>query len=388
MPATHLDTLVEKRQQITDHFATLTGSDDFDPDSAELRELQEQAERLDAQIKQVQAAAEMRASGDAIAKRIGTAPDKVMKDTGNIGRALVDSRGFQAWKRAGATGRAKLMDLDVRALITTGEFPSTPDRVVAARQAQQTTLLSSINRQMVSTNSVEVIKYPSADPVAGDVPEGQLKPEAAFTITVETVNLITQAHWAEFTRQVAEDEPRFIDFINNSLLRGVYDKAEANAIAAVEGGTGYQTATGATMLESIRVGVALVNSAGFRPTVVLMNPLDAASLDYEVYVDSLGATAGQGAVWGVPVVPNGGIAEGTAYVADAMAAWHHYYRGTAELFVSDSDVGIDGVSNFKRNILTALGEYRSVTHVVRPEAVAECTVAAPPLAAAKKAGGK
>jgi hypothetical protein len=46
------------------------------------------------------------------------------------------------------------------------------------------------------------------------------------------------------------------------------------------------------------------------------------------------------------------------------------------------------VSNFKRNILTALGEYRSVTHVVRPEAVAECTVAAPPLAAAKKAGGK
>jgi len=388
MPATHLDDLMEKRTQVIDHLEQLTAADDFDPSADEIRGLEEQAERIGQQIEKLQKAAELRQAGDSIAKRIGRRPDDTVTPADDLGGQLVHSRGFQAWKAGGYTGRAKLLDLNTRALITTGTFPSVPDRIVAANSIPQATLLSQVNRQMVSGNSVEVIKYPSGAPLAGDVPEGTLKPEGPITITIETVNLITQAIWAEFTRQVAEDEPRFVDFINNTLLRGVLDKVESNVITAVEAGTGYHAATGDTMLEAIRVGIALVNSAGFRPSVVVMHPLDAASLDYEIYTGSNGALAGQGSVWGVPVVPNGGITQGTAYVADAMAAWHHYYRGAAELFVSDSDVGLDGISNFKRNIMTALAEYRSATTVVRPEAVAECTVTVPPLAAGGKKAAK
>lgn len=379
MPVSHLDELVEKRTQIADHLDTITGADDFDPDAAELRDLQEQAERLDRQIDQLQKAAELRAAGDAIAKRVGRPIDRATAVAPqDLGSALIESRGFQQWKRAGASGRAKLMEFDTRALITTASVPPEVNRVYAAAPAQQVTLLASMNRQMVSSGSVEIVSYPAADPLAGVVPEGTLKPEALLSVSVSTLTLDTLAHWVEATRQVIEDEARLRDFIANSLIRGVYDKAEAEAAAVIGAGAGYHTATGETMLQAIRVGIALVNSAGYRPSVVLMHPLDAASLDYEVYVGSNGNLAGQGSVWGVPVVPNGAIAEGTAYVADAMAAWHHYYRGSADLFVTDSDVNaVDFSSNFKRNILTFLAEYRAKSAVVRPEAVAECTVAAP-----------
>ncbi len=373
----HLDELVEKRQQLSDDMDNIVQNEDFDPEGEEFRSLQANAEKLEKQIAAVSKSIELRAAADGLAHRMGRATPVAASDGEDIGAQLIASERFQSWKRAGASGRAKLMEIPLRrALITTAQAPIRPDRVYAAAPAQQATLLSVLNRIQVSSGSVEVVTYPSADPLAGVVPEGTEKPEAALAISVSTVNLQTIAHWIEATRQVIEDENRLRDFISNSLLRGVTDKAEALGAAVIAGGTGYGLANAPTMIEAIRIAIAQVNSAGFRPTGILLNPLDAASLDYEVWSATNGGSGGSGSIWGTPVIPNGAIASGTAYVADFGVAFHHYFRGTADLFVSDSDVGLDGISNFKRNIITFLAEYRAATAVIRPEACSKATAGA------------
>lgn len=381
----HLDELLEKRQQLSDAMDAFVENDDFDPESEEFRSLQTNADRIEKQIEVVNAAAERRHAADQLANRMGrSVPVADSNGSDDIGQQLVQSERFQAWKRAGASGRAKLMEIPMRrALITTGTpgLNIAPDRVYATPPRQQVTLLSYLNKIQTSSGSVEVITYPSADPLAGVVTEGTLKPEAAFAFAVNPVNLVTIAHWVETTRQVIEDEQRLRDFLSNSLIRGVLDKAEAEAATTILGGVGYGNATDSeSMLRAIRIAIAQVYDAGYTPTGVLLNPLDAASLDFDVWTATNGS-AMSGSIWGVPVIPNGAIPAGSAYVADFGVAFHHYYRGSADLFVSDSDVGVDGVSNFKRNILTFLAEYRAKTAVIRPEAVSVASVGTAPLLA-------
>lgn len=371
-----LETLVEERQQISDDIDAMVQAGDFNPEGPEFAEAKQRAESHDKRIAAVEQAVALRASADTLRTRQGFGgpaigdPDSAF----DVGEQLVRSDRFKAWVRNGASGRAKLMEIPIRrALLTTSTISPQPDRVYAGAPAQLATLLDYINRIQVSSGAVEIVSYPAADPVAGNVPESTLKPEATILPVVSTVNLVTQAHWVEATRQVIEDETRLRDFIGNSLVRGVIDKAESNAAAVITGGTGYGDASAATMIEALRIGIAQVNNAGFRATGILMNPMDAASLDYSVWSATNGNGGGTGSVWGTPVIPNGALAAGTAYVGDLSVAFHHYFRGSADLYVTDSDVGADGSSNFKKNILTFLAEYRSVTAVIRPEAVSKAT---------------
>ena len=385
MPVTRIEQLVELRQQIADEYEAFTAKDDFDPNSPALAELVERAESTDAMIARLQQAAELRAGADKVSRAVARVPEQLTTgDPGNIGRAIVDGQPFQMWKRSGMTGRAKLaeMPVNLRAPLTTATFASAPQQVVAAPPAFQNPLLSALTSIMVATGSVEIISYPSSgDPNANVVAEGAIKPEGAPTVSIDTVTLDTIAVWVEMTRQLAEDETRFVDFVQATLIRGVYDKAEAEAAAVVEGGTGYhEVTTPETMLEGIRVGIAEVTAAGYRPNGVLMNPLDAASLDFSIWEATNGGANG-GTVWGAPVIPVGAITAGTSYVADFGAAFHHYYRGSADIYITDSDVSaVDNTSNFKKNILTTLAEMRAKTAVIRPEAVAKVTPT-PPVAA-------
>ena len=80
------------------------------------------------------------------------------------------------------------------------------------------------------------------------------------------------------------------------------------------------------------------------------------------------------------IVPVPSIAAGTAYVGDFNTGVKFLYMGAAQLYVSDSDVGIvaaAAVSNFKRNVLTFLAEMRAKTVIVQAGAIRECTPTPP-----------
>jgi HK97 family phage major capsid protein len=370
------DELLLERAELAENITNIAESDDFDPTSDDWTRAQARAEQLDRQLDGISKARERSADFDRIRTTFGASPLTPDVDpTADIGDALVRSQAFKNYVRGGATGSHRLMDIpfNLRALLTTASFASVKDRIVAAEPRRQNPLLNALNRQQVSSNSVEVVTYPAAAPLAGVVAEGTLKPEAAMTIAISTVTLETLAHWKEATRQLLEDEARMRDFISSNLIRGVTDKAEAQAAAVITGGT-YTAAAGATMAEAVRVGIANVQAAGYNPNGILINPIDAAKLDINVWTVSTGAPSLTGSIWGVPLIPVGAVAAGSAYVGDFDAAVDFLYRSGVQLYVTDSDVNaVDFSSNFKKNIITFLAEMRAKAVVTRPEAISKAT---------------
>jgi len=369
------DELLMERATLNDHMNDLTAAEDFDPEGEDWKKAQHRADQVDKQLEGIRVSQERAADFDRIRATFGASPVSESVDIDDLGAAVVRSQTFKNYVRGGASGSQRLMDVpfNLRATLTMSTFPTPKDRIVAAEPRRQNPLLQALNRQQVSSNSVEVVTYPAAAPLAAVVPEGTLKPEAAMTIAVSTVTLETLAHWKEATRQLLEDEARMRDFISSNLIRGVTDKAESNAATVITGGT-YAAAAGTTMAEALRVGVSNVQSAGYNPNGILINPLDAAKLDIAVWTVSTGAPAIGGSIWGVPLIPVAAVAAGSAYVGDFDAAVDFLYRSTTQLYVTDSDVNaVDFSSNFKKNIITFLAEMRCKAVVSRPEAISKAT---------------
>lgn len=384
MATTLVDQLVQRRDAALDLLEASAASDDFDPGSADYQQTRSEFERLTQQLEAVQTAQQARASAGELTRTLQQTPQR--QTSASLGEQVTRSEAFRAYRTAGG-GRAKLLELPVerRAPLTTGDWPITPDRIVAAAPALQTPLLDVLAQEQVSTGTIEVLYYPAAAPVAGVVPEGSLKPEATMAAQIQTHNLDTLAHWLESTRQLIEDDRRVQDFINNGLLRGVYDKAEAEAATVITTAGGVVEVFGADMVEAIRLAVAQIQAAGYRPTAALVNPADAATLDIFIWQTTQnGMPTFASSLWGVQIIPVATVPAGSAFVGDFTTCAGFYYRGAADLFVSDSDVGLDQISNFKRNILTWLAEMRAKTVVTRPEALVKATVGTAPGAASRK----
>lgn len=371
--------LTEDRAQVADLMDTMASADDFDPESRDWADLKVRGEHLDKRVSALREAAEHRSSAARLRDMLTRAPAAQGTVTRDVGEQLVRSEAWKTWLRNGGGGRAHLMDVELnrRAVLTSTWFPGQDSRIVADVPARSTPLLDVLSNVQVSSGSVEIVTYQSGAPLAGVVPEGSAKPEATITTAVTPVTLDTLAHWIEVTRQALEDEAMVRDLISGGLLRGVNDKAEALAAGVIQGGT-YSTVAGSNMLESIRLGVAQVQTAGFNPNAVLINPADAATLDGIIWGLGSGFPTVTGGIFGLRIVPAAAITAGSAFVGDFNAGAKYLYTGAAQLYVSDSDVGIvaaAAVSNFKRNVITFLAEMRSKTVLVRTEAIVECTPA-------------
>ena len=220
---------------------------------------------------------------------------------------------------------------------------------------------------------MEVVTYQAGAPLAGVVPEGSPKPEATITTQVVPVTLDTLAHWIKVTRRALADEAMVRDLISGGLMRGVNDKAEAEAAGVIQGGT-YGTVAGDDMLQSVRLGLANVQAAGFRPNAVLINPADAALLDFAIWGFSGNVTTNN-SIFGLQVVAANAITAGTAFVGDFVNGAKFLYQGAAQLYVTDSDVsdGATVTSDFRHNRITFLAEMTAKTVIVQPAAIVECT---------------
>jgi hypothetical protein len=199
--------------------------------------------------------------------------------------------------------------------------------------------------------------------------EGGVKEEGAYQPVLKTGTLDKWAHSVPFTREMMEDVPRFTAMLNGSLLRGLRRKAEANAGAALAGGT-YATATGGTLLEAVRIGIAEAEIAGYPANSVAINPLDYAQIDIDLLASTLLGARKDSPVWGVRVIPTAQVASGTAYVGDFQTGLLHLDRQVTALYLTDSHG-----DEFMSNILRALAESRNKVVVQQAAAIIECGTA-------------
>lgn len=367
--------LTEERAQIADEIQTLAMADDFDPESAEWKHLQTRGERVDSRLAALRVAKENRAKADHGRDMLFRAPAASGISTRDIGEQILTSESWRAYVRNGMGGRAHLMSLDMqrRAVITSAFMPGEKPRIYADAIQPPTPLLDVLANVQVSNSSVEVIDRVEG-PEAGIVAEGAPKPEATLTSNLRTVTLDTIAHWVQVTRRAVTDENQLRDTINNELIAGVYKRAETGAAGIIAAAT-YATAGGANMAEAVRSAAAMVQTKGFTPNAVLINPTDAAEMDFVLWGLTNSVTQ-TNSLFGLRIVAVPSLAAGSAFVGDFRAGARFLYKGNAQLYVSDSDVvgtGSTAVSGFRSNVLTYLAEMEAVTVIVQGAAIVEAT---------------
>lgn len=291
----------------------------------------------------------------------------------DIGERFVSNPEYRSWAESGARGKSPSIDLpmlETRSplLTTTWSNFVIPQQVAAPMPNYVFPLWDAFSKVNVSSGSISYPTYPAAVlNTAAVVQEGQVKPEANLSVTWTEKVIPMVAHWIEFSRQFAQDYPAIRDWIRDELLAGVLEKIETDAAAAVKATTATPVATGATLLESIRIAMANIQVAGGNPRILLLNPADAAALDVQVMGSTLTGPIVRPTYFGLTVVPSKDMAAGTAIVMDPRAATI-YVRANAQVFLTDSDVSeaTAAKSNFKRNILTLLAESRALAVLTRP----------------------
>lgn len=379
-----LDKLRTERDQVRSAAVAIAEGDNFDPDSDEnFQDLESRAKTLDGRIEKLAGLLNEQAAADALDGRMAKASKQLENDRqerddhravqarGSWGARFVQSDIFTEYRGRGQSHR---YDIDPDELQTRDLPTGLQDLIDAGLTFGKTTvdvsappiptpLLNAISTVTVSTNAIEYVAWSVITGGADVVPEKGAKPPIEYGPTVTSDTLDNIAVYTELTRQLLEDAPAVRDMIDTDLRRQILIKEEAEA-AEVLAGANLDTASGATLLAAIRVGMANVQANGYNPNAVLLNPADYADLDLEVMGATVnGPTVGQ-RFWGLTPIPSAAQPAGEAVVGDFKTAVTHFIRSQVSLYITDSHA-----QNFLSNVFTLLAERRTKTAVVRPAAL-------------------
>jgi HK97 family phage major capsid protein len=377
-----LTTLREKRSILETEIEALFSAEDFNPADETFVRAKADAEAIDAKIKAIVEHEDRKNAAnaiDAISVRSARATTLEREAApASIGEAWTRSKAYEDYARAprGTSGTLSLdSDTLFRAPLTNTSFDAVyPYTKIAdaVDRPQIMPLLDLVPRITVSTGSVEWVVYPVASKAAV-VAEGTLKPEMTGVPTLETVTLDVIAHRVEYSRQVQEDRSALMSYLNASLRSGVMRKVEDEIAAEINGAT-FAATTADALIKGIRRGIANVQTAGYQPNAVLLNPGDYADLDIDLLAQTVvntgtGPQIGRG-YWGIRPVPSPLVASGTAYLGDFNTGVVLLAKSDVQVYTTDSHADY-----FAKNLLVTLAEVRAKAVVHQPNAITKITVA-------------
>jgi HK97 family phage major capsid protein len=345
----------------------------LDTEITELRTAVDANDRFARTVNHLSEADERRERRDAAARERA-----VPEERQSFGERFVNSDAFRAYRGRGSMEpvefegflehRAAIDSTVLAGVIPTYQWSGPTDPTL------RTPLLDVIGRERTTSGSVEYITWSDAPEAGGPIAEGALKPEADITPTTTPLSLDTYAHWKAITRQAMEDYARIRSIVEGKLRVGLAKKLESVA-SAVIGAATWQTVSDPDALNGIRQAIGVVQSEGYQPNAVLLNPADYASIDIAAAGAAGNGPTPFGNVWGLRPVPVPSIPVGTAYVGDFNEAVTWFDRNTTGVFMTDSHADY-----FVRNLLLVLAETRAAFAATNLQAAVEVTVTAPPLA--------
>lgn len=225
----------------------------------------------------------------------------------------------------------------------------------------------------VSTSAVEYLKHTGFTNNAGVVAEGAAKAESTFEFDLATANVVTIAHWTKITEQLAADAPAVTAYINAKMMYGLQLKVDNQIISGTGtstqlGGflksgnhTDYSSAvtvpTGANLMDFALLIKTKLDTLGYPPKVLLLNPEDWAGLALLKDAQKrylLGGPAGvtTKSLWGLPVETSASVPSGKYVMADFALGSTIYDRQEVAL-----EIDREG-DDFRKNLLTIRVERR------------------------------
>jgi HK97 family phage major capsid protein len=245
------------------------------------------------------------------------------------------------------------------------------------------TLLDYLPTLRVTSNTFEFNALDSYSSAAGyQTTQGALKPEGALPTDLKSVSIATIAHWIPASTQVLADVPALQQQISSLLQYGVRRKLESEIVLG-QGGTGVisgltdsgnytansAAASGDTLADAVGKAQATMDAAGWRAGLVIVHPntwrdarAERADAGAGVYVAGSWRDPAPPSVWGIPVITNSAVTEGSMIVIDpSQVVVLDRMQPTVEVGRADDD--------FVRNKVRILAELRAGLAVFSPSAV-------------------
>ena len=304
----------------------------------------------------------------------------------SVGQQFVDSASYKAFSADASNDRSARHTISLKSdspttsVVSTGITRTTlaqPTQLAGIYGAPDLPLLieSLIPHIPVQSSSVEYLKNTAFTNNAAVVPEGSAKPESTFGFALATANIVTVAHWTKITEQLAADAPAVAAYINAKMMYGLALKIDRQLVSGtgtstqlaglLKSGnfTDYSTAVasqipqGANLIDFALIIKAHLESLGYPPKQLLLNPADWAALallkdTQKRYL--LGGPAGitTQQLWGLPVVTTAAVPSGKYIMADFALGATIFDR--QEVAVEIDREGDD----FRKNLLTIRAERR------------------------------
>lgn len=278
---------------------------------------------------------------------------------------------------------------DLRAAtITTDGYGTAPqfDPRIAGVAVRPLSLIDLLPRIPVTAGAFQYNRVTGAYANAADYQalEGDLKANQDVPMGIIDSPIATIAAMTALSEQVLSDAPALQQQVDNLLLYGTSAKLEGELIAGIGGtgkitglltaGTAFVPTTGASNEDAVSECAAHLQSLGFVPSAVLVNPGDFHKLRTSKASGSGEYLAGSWnqppvpSIWGVPAVVSPSVPAGTAVVMDVAQ--------TALLDRQQVRIDLGRVNDdFQRNTLRVRAELRAGLAVFAPTAVQVVTIA-------------
>lgn len=316
-------------------------------------------------------------------KGVSSAPE--VKSGENWGDQVVKASSFQDF----VAGRQQKARIEVKNTIVGADANVAPDRRagVVPGAFQMLTIESLLNSATTSSNAIEFTKENAFTNNAAEASEGSAKAESALTWTLVNMPVSTVAHWIKISRQLAMDNVALAAYVSNRMRYGVQRKVESqlctgdgvapNISGIFDSGNytahGYLSgALGATLPKLVLIRKMIADSwaAGYPAEAILLNPVDFASIEIDMFTSAAGQSlfsvdaGGNQRLFGIPVIQSVGVTADTVAVGAFSQAYTVYNREgvTVELSESDSD-------NFTKNLITVRAERRLALATEVPGAI-------------------
>lgn len=277
---------------------------------------------------------------------------------------------------------------DLRAAVTGDGYVTSPqlDPRIAGIAVRPLSLLDLLPRITVSAGSFEFNQATAAFANAADYQalQGDLKPNQDIPMAVVSSPIATIAALTAVSEQVLADAPALQQQVSNLLRYGVGVKLEGEVVAGIGGagkitglltaGTAFTATVGSSNGDAISECAAHLQSLGFVPSAILVNPGDFHKLRITKSSGSGEYLSGSWnqpptpSIWGVPAVVSPSVTAGKAVVMDVAQ--------TALLDRMQVRIDFGRIADdFQRNLIRVRAELRAGLAVFAPAAVQVVTFA-------------
>ena len=257
--------------------------------------------------------------------------------------------------------------------------PSTFDSRMGEAGQRRLSVFDILPALPVGTNAFEFNRLDSyTNTAAYQAHEAASKAAASVPTELVTAPICTIAHVLPCSEQVLADMPALTQQVSNLLVYGVRAKASAEIIAgssngkiqglATQGAT-YTVSGSPNLPDAVASAISQLEINGWQASVIMMNPSDwlevrtmRESSGSGMYLYGTPAAAAAQTLWGVPVVVDPAVEEGSPIVLDASQV---AILDRQQAMVEFGRQGTD----FSDNVIRARAECRIGLAVFSPSAV-------------------